>query len=145
MSISPIIRRSSSNKYLHIFLEKAFVPNLFKWSQVGSIWVFGGIVSLCAMTGICLSPQIFTRQLLTSLPLFFWLSFHSMIKEIVMVFVFILSETARSITDPAIWLEVFSEFKSLASTWRIILSGFTYSHLLLLASLVCACIALSLN
>ena len=39
---------------------------------------------------------------------------------------FIFSETARSITDPAIWLEVFSEFKSLASTWRIILSGFTY-------------------
>ena len=42
-----------------------------------------------------------------------------------MVFVFVFSETARSIIDLEIWLEVFTEFKSVVSTQRMILPGFT--------------------
>ena len=63
------------------------------------MWVSEWIVSICVITGIFLSLQIFTWRLLTSLALLFRSSFRGVIKNIVMLLVFLFSETTRSITD----------------------------------------------
>ena len=47
------------------------------------------------------------------------------IKDIIMLLMLVFSETFRLIINFTIWLEVFSKFKSILPTWKMIFSRFT--------------------
>ena len=72
--------------------------------------------------------HIFIKRLLTSFTLLFKLSFRGTINEPCIVLVSFFRETANSTIELAIWLAVFSEFKSLVPTWSMTCSG-SYSRI----------------
>ena len=139
-SLLPTSRQSKLHKKYLKLLANSIAPYLFKWKRLSFKCFEGSIVSVWLIILMFCCWHIFIKRLFTSLTLLFKWSFRGTISKTWMIFVSFFREFARSKIDYEIWLAVFSVFRSLVPTWRIICSGFnslivgfawSYMHLVL--------------